>query len=304
MKAFKIYSIALGGLFLAFWFSSSSCYKGKEGFLADSVIYTPRQVSVIPGRTQTLSPTINGLGSSKPLTLSIHKIYGVADGKDYTEDFLREIEVTEWKENYTKNETTIEEVLAKRHEVKRKLLEMEPVSGKITINEVREEGILPVGDFYIDIKVKNVRGELISPRAIKLTIRAYTTTSVTVPRVAGNITSANVTIKRLGDGNSLTVKVEDSNGNIVPLDSLNYVGSASYAFESFKNFGKEKVNDITTYTVLYPWAQYGTQRIYLERKELVKDPITEVLSREFKYSFDFNFAIIPAGKWQMDIKMH
>ncbi|MFD2554800.1 DUF5007 domain-containing protein [Sphingobacterium tabacisoli] len=282
---------------------NTSCYKGKEGYIADSIMYTPRLVTVIPGKSQTLSPSINGNGSSKPLTISIHKIHGVSDGQDYTEEFLQQVPVSEWIAEYTKKETTIEEVLKKRKDVMRPLLEMNPVSGKITINEVRENGILPVGDFWLDIKVKNVSGELISKRAIKLTTRAYNTYTVSTPRVGGEIKAADVKVVRKGDGTALNVKVLDSDGNVVPLDSLTHVLDKSMTFDAFKNFGKSIKDGVSTYQVLFPWPEFGSQRIYMQREETIKDPVSGELKKEAKYYFDFTFNILPSGNWDMTIEL-
>lgn len=306
MQTKHIKTLGLGGiwmLLITLVFSGGSCYKGKEGYIADSIMYTPREVAVIPGKSQILSPAINGNGSSKPLTISIDRVHGVADGKDYTEQFLQEVPVSEWVAVYTRNELTIEEVLAKRKEVRRPLLEIDPISGRMTINEVRENGVLPVGQFWIDIKVKNISGELISRRAVKLTTRAYTTYSVTAPKVSGDISAAEVKMQRKGDGNSLAVKVVDVDGSLVPLDSLKGVVNQTMTFDSFKNFGKAVKDDVTTYQVLFPWPEYGTQRIYLKREHTVKDVETGEDRKETKYAFDFSFNILPSGTWDMTINL-
>ena len=295
--------ILCGAIALICSLGNISCYKGKEGYIADSIMYTPRLVTIIPGKTQTLSPSLNGNGSSKPLTISIHKIHGVSDGQDYTQQFLQEVPVTEWIAEYTRKEKTIEEVLKKRKDVMRPLLEMNPVSGRITVNEIRENGILPVGDFWLDIKVKNISGELISKKAIKLTTRAYNTHTVSIPRVGGEIKSADVKVVRKGDGTALNVKVIESDGTVIPLDSLTYMLDKSMTFDAFKNFGKSVKDGVSTYQVLFPWPEFGNQRIFMQREQIIKDPVTGESKKETKYYFDFTFNIIPSGNWDMTIEL-
>ncbi|MDR6785733.1 hypothetical protein ABIE26_004798 [Pedobacter africanus] len=304
MRHFKKRYIAIFGILTAFfWMNTSSCYKGPEGYLADSVFYTPRQVIVVPGKTQTLAPSIDGQGSSKPLTISIQRVHGVADGKDYTGQFLQEVDVTEWTAEFTKKEKTIAEILAKQKEVKRALLEINPISGIITINEVRNEQTLPVGEFWLDIKIKNIAGEFISKKAVKLITRAYKTSTVTTPVVTGDIAGASVNIIRKGDGHSLKVKVLEKDGSIVPLDSLSSPLGTSATFSAFTNYGLTKEAGVYTYQILFPWPAFGTQRIYLERKKLVKDPLTQVAEMKKIYSFDYGFSIIPSGEWEMTVQM-
>lgn len=300
----KRYFILLSILTAFFWMNTTSCYKGPEGYLADSVFYTPRQVAVTPGRTQALAPSLDGQGSSKPLTISIYRVHAVTDGKDYTGQFLQEVDVTEWIAEFTKKEKTIDEILPKRKDVKRPLLEINPISGIITINEVRNEGVLPVGEFWLDIKIKNINGEFISKKAIKLITRAYTTSTVTVPTVTGEITGATVTINRKGDGHSLKVKILEKNGTIVPVDSLSSPVGVSTTFAAMPNYGLVKEAGVYTYQMLFPWPTYfGTQRIFLERKKLIKNPVTDLNEVKRIYSFDYTFSIIPSGEWEMTVQM-
>ena len=299
----KRYFILLSILTAFFWMNTTSCYKGPEGYLADSVFYTPRQATVVPGKTQTLAPSIDGQGSSKPLTFSIQRVHGVTDGKDYTWQFLQEVDVTEWIAEFTKKEKTIAEILAKQKDVKRPLLEVNPVSGIITINEVRNEGTLPVGEFWLDIKIKNITGEFISKKAIKLITRAYKTSTATVPTVTGEITGATVTINRKGDGHSLKVKILEKDGAIVPVDSLSSPVGTTTTFNAFTNYGLVKEGGVYTYQILFPWPAFGSQRIFLERKKVIKNPVTDLNEVKRIYSFDYTFSIIPSGEWEMTVQM-
>ncbi|MBO9732171.1 MAG: DUF5007 domain-containing protein [Chitinophaga sp.] len=153
----QIYKYALAGLFTVL---VSSCYKSlvpkeKEHF-SNNASFDGDFYAANFGRTNVFYGKFNPDYSTQPLTFELQNI---ADKNGMPVPALREeVNTWQWKEYYSGKEKSVEEINAKRFQVKRPLLDIRPNSGDLIFWATDTTKVKP-GTYTFDIFVKNNGGQ-------------------------------------------------------------------------------------------------------------------------------------------------
>jgi hypothetical protein len=152
MKKIIVYSIILLAL--------SGCYKAlqEKGFLSDDIYLKGADTILIPlgGKGSTDIAWLDG--SSMPVVFSIDNIRDAAGKR--SEQFFKKYPYSSWIKPYNnKTDTTMALIKAKISEKELPAVDINPVNGMIQYLETTSNLKNPGDVFFMDVKVKNSKGE-------------------------------------------------------------------------------------------------------------------------------------------------
>lgn len=273
--------------------------------------FTQQTYSPVLGRNTVFEGNFNSGESSKPLSFKISAVR-TFDGQPAPE-LLKPFPVSIWKERYTGEEKSLEEIRAKRDTVNRTLWEVGERSGTFTMWESARSNILkslPDSGYYFDVEVSSSGGRryfrdlILRPEKE----RPYSSEAIITDNILGDSTRnpfipVNVWFNKTGEGSSLSFKM--LNPDLSPISLANF-GTTDWE-NLVHGFNKTFAEDSTrvTYDVEYP--------IPLVPSVQTKYTVGSQAFVEFSYerigmdgmrteqTLAFPFSIYERGDWEVTI---
>ncbi|MET7000257.1 DUF5007 domain-containing protein [Chitinophaga defluvii] len=284
-------------------FLLSACYKykGNDGYLSDLVEYPSINLTANLGETFVSDP-MQVDGSTRPLEFSIAGIYD-AD-RNPVALLSKEVDTKIWALPYTGTEETLAEMQAKTIAVKRRVLDIDTLSGSLVVYPEAAGLNIPTGKtFYVDVAVTNGGGQRIVKNAAALTFTDNKESFISQAYL--NEGDADFKLeakfKRLGDGNKLIVRYVNSKDE--PYDPAIFQPVPPTQYEPFPSLyklpggnplKKEQLNDRVEMDVYYPIPASGNKRDVYR--------ITSIMAGEIdgKYlEIGMRWGIYVGGTWEI-----
>lgn len=249
----------------------SVMYSCKNNFPQDldsfslDMNFTQTEYTPVVGRNTVFARNFNSGESTLPLTFRISSVR-TFDGKEAPE-LLKLFPVTTWKERYTGEEKSIEEIQAKRETMMRPLWEIGEHSGNLTMWSSSNSTILktfPDSCYRFDIEVSSTGGrryfkdlKLIPQKEMAYEPFSEDGSAPFIYSLVGDSTQTSIasnTIKvwfnRKGDGNALSFKFLDSKLNPIKLSKFATTDWDNLVHGFNKKFNADST--YLTYQVEYP----------------------------------------------------
>ncbi|WEK19545.1 MAG: DUF5007 domain-containing protein [Candidatus Pedobacter colombiensis] len=283
-------------------------------------VYTP-----VLGRTTLMSNNFDAQSSTLPLTFRIVNPRN-NDGLIAAE-LIKPFDVLVWKKAYTGTEKTLAEIEAKRTIEKHPLFEIREHSGEFIMWAAANDRILkslPDSGYTFDVEVTNNGGrryfnnmklQPYKERAFEPNSKDPITgvdlnrqiTPTSVVNMVGERTNIllspgdmNVYMRKVGEGNSLTFRFQDSVFNAINPNKFNLTKWNTLVH----GFDMEKTNTYVRYKVAYPipLVSIPTQYTSLDGRQASVGFAYERLGfggiKEIG-GFTFNFNIYQQGDWEI-----
>jgi len=136
----------------------NSCKKLPEGYLSNIIRYEKTPIILKQGRTEISDPIVV-YGSSRPLHITLAKVYNRETGEDMTNVFLKKYPLKIWKSYYDiVLDKTIELVDKRRIDSLVYPISINPLSGQLESNYNTK--FLPLGHYGFDLEIENVVGKI------------------------------------------------------------------------------------------------------------------------------------------------
>jgi len=150
----KIFLLILS-LTLTFLFFN--CKKLPDGYLSPVFRYEVSPIIVKQGRVEVFDP-IQTDGSTRPLNITLAKVYNRVTGEDMTSTFLKKYPFKGWKGYYDITvDTTLDLINAKRMDLMGYPISINSQSGQLEANYTSSN--LPLGQYAFDLEIENVAGK-------------------------------------------------------------------------------------------------------------------------------------------------
>lgn len=219
--------------------------------------FTQQEYTPTLGRNTVYQGNFNAGESSLPLSFRISAVR-TFDGKEAPE-LSKLFPVSIWKERYTGEEKSIEEIRAKRDTVMRPLWEIGERSGTFTMWSTANSNILkvaPDSGYVFDVEVASSGGRrYFRNLKLKPTREEAYSSNFFVYNLLGAETrnilfGAQVWFNRVGEGNSITFKMLNPDLTPISMDKWNTTDWDNLVHGFNKRFSADKSS--VTYDVEYP----------------------------------------------------
>lgn len=149
------------------------CTKVVHGYLSDNVYYQVNPFEVQQGVT-TVSSSLVLNGSSAPLHVELMALRDAA-GKDADSILMKPQSIVTYKSTVTSNDTTVALLQAKLNDSLVRPFNIAEIGGRLQFTAATT--YVPAGNYTMDIKVSNIRGERYLKDACTFIIKPLTETS-------------------------------------------------------------------------------------------------------------------------------
>lgn len=143
-----------------------ACEKPEIGYLSDNIFYNNSIYYVERGKTTYSSPIVAN-GSSSPLNVELIKVKD-AEGKDVTAIFKELKTIKVYSQPVTYLDSTMALLNARFKDSIIQPFKISPIGGRMEFTPATS--FLPRGNYTIDVKVNNVKGEKIIEDAAKIVL--------------------------------------------------------------------------------------------------------------------------------------
>lgn len=340
-------------LFTSLLIMSAGCYKDlvpkEKDYFSGDMSYSTTDFTVYLGQTNVFINLFNANYSTQPLDFTItnpRRADTVAGDNNSVKidsvpapNLLNMIDATEWKEYYSGEEKTIDEITAKQYTDQRPILDIRPNSGEIFFWRTDSTKVKP-GIYFFDVVVKNKGGQKTFPMVLDVRLpHPYDPydyddiTGLKLPDGRGGVLhpsqmngvvdlldrplpadSVDITFHKTGaKSNTITIQFEDQNSMPIPLTRFNMIQWDSLTYNSVMTglnvpfgFNRRMNADSTavTWDITNPFPVLADRSSNTE-KAFIDFPYNRVSFGQRKNAdIGFTFDIHEPGEWLMVFKFN
>ncbi|MBO9153676.1 DUF5007 domain-containing protein [Chitinophaga sp. GCM10012297] len=277
----------------------------QDGYIADTIRYKDKIITLETGRDIMKGDLILDR-TTGPVTVELVDIH-TKDGKPAPE-MLQEVDAVEWKEEFTGQEKSLEELEAKKQIVKRPVFEINKSDGRLIFR--KESYDMEAGVYMIDVKVTNGAGSRILKDAVEVNVVKgkdfeYRNDYAWIvcadydwDNCAPYFDSVNITIesfKYMGPGSMMTWKFKDPNGNL--MDPSKFPEGSKQKGKRLEDFvfAYRKFSDRLEYDCAFPFNAGSSPREFewwVPGSSFGRNDRYDMFSAVF-------FQIFRPGKWEI-----